>query len=269
MVFVLPAIFAATPPKIHCVPGYRDTGVSDRHGTICQKDPTTCKQGQKIDEREAARIGSACSSSQRTLWNACEPSAVDVAVSRARTLQPNNASALANAFWSGCKTHDMSAWSAWDGHGYLYHNWQPTQACTAPRRFGPSEGLGVRSDGGKTVCDSDALLLDGHNEDTNPCLVVSVGLNSDTRFEQDLHSAYPKCRIHAYDGTLRPTQKALVPGFVNFFPVNFERSSAIQRYSGMNVALLKIDCEGCGAPTVICRAMPNPRAQVGEGAVVV
>ena len=119
--------------------------------------------------------------------------------------------------------------------------WQPFErvggaACRSMSRFGPP--LGKQGEGGKTLCDANALLRDPD------CLIVSVGLNEDTRFEQSLHRAAPHCEIIGMDGTLDASKKAAVPKFINFVPMNYNRST-YRDFAGRHVRLLKIDCDGC------------------------
>ena len=85
----------------------------------------------------------------------------------------------------------------------LYYSrfWQAdANACPSSlRRFGPA------GEGGKVVCDSERLLS------ASQCLVVSVGLNNDTRAEQALHKGFPNCAIEGYDGTLSEKKRKMLP----------------------------------------------------------
>ena len=108
-------------------------------------------------------------------------------------------------------------------------------ACNSMTRFGPPLG----EDGGKMLCEADTLL-----RSSSKCLVVSVGLRDDTRFEQTLHRSSPHCEIVAMDGTLSSENAKKVPPFVRFLPQNFDPTT-YAAYANRNVRLLKIDCDGC------------------------
>ena len=82
-------------------------------------------------------------------------------------------------------------------------------------------------------------------------------LNGDTRFEQTI-LAGSSCAVHGYDGTLvgpREALKAKLPPERNaasnatftFHPINFD-AQTWKQYASERVSMLKIDCEGCGAP---------------------
>ena len=109
-------------------------------------------------------------------------------------------------------------------------------SCTSIVRIGPT------GEGGKFMCDPDRLLTRKH------CLVVSVGLNGDTSFEASLHSLYPRCSVHGFDGTLIKDRAALrskLPEFLKFHPHNFD-SKTYEKFAGVaSVDVLKIDCDTC------------------------
>lgn len=155
----------------------------------------------------------------------------------------NNAVARANAYWENC---DHSAggkkWTRADARGYFNATWQPDvnlggASCRSMSRFGPP--MGKDGDGGKMLCEADRLFSG------QGCLVVSVGLNDDTRFEQDLHRERPECEIVGMDGTLDANKTALVPKFIQFLPNNFNGKTHQQFATRRRVSLLKIDCDGC------------------------
>ena len=158
--------------------------------------------------------------------------------------QPSDDSlARATAFWDNCN-HGVKGrmgrnWCHADARGFYNATWQPDGAlCRSMSRFGPPLGKG--GDGGKFICDADKLLR------SPGCLVVSVGLNDDTRFESDLHSAWPECEIIGYDGTLDAAKTAAVPKFITHLPLNFNASTYVAyAKSRSRVSLLKIDCDGC------------------------
>ena len=82
------------------------------------------------------------------------------------------------------------AWSRWDALGFF---------------AGPSVEQG---DGGKTICEQEEGAAVPTLSAPGDCLVVSVGLNNDTAFEEVLHSAHPECRIDGIDGTLDASKSA-------------------------------------------------------------
>ena len=155
-----------------------------------------------------------------------------------------NATARAIAFLRGCNVSTSHSW-----RNYMNASWwraPSDQPCTNPTRLGPS------GEGGKMVCDPAPLL-----RDRSSCLVVSVGLNGDTSFEEALHSYAPHCTVHGYDGTLTgPVRSALaakLPKWLHFHPSNFG-SKTWQKFAEVESArfarehvvdVLKIDCETC------------------------
>ena len=173
----------------------------------------------------------------------------------------SSATAAADLFWQNCNTTpDKLAASAVqaahkrrgkeptladrfcrdDAKGYFNLTWLPDAPrggwrCRSITRYGPPLG----SDGGKMLCETDTLL-----RDSSPCLIVSVGLRGDTRFEQELHAASPHCEIVGMDGTLSLEHTAMVPKFLRFVPRNFNATSYTE-FSRRNVRLLKMDCDRC------------------------
>lgn len=207
---------------------------------------------------------------------ACRPAEVMANVQRVR-MQPNlTASVIASAFMQACRSDNT--WSAYDADAYFNISWLPGTLnggadCSQMSRFGPPflacpahavpvhsirnnpragcgsgrrlyEGEGKYAqlgDGGKMVCDAGALFSDGN------CLVVSVGINANTEFEEALHRAHPNCDVVGYDGTLNAAKKARArtrTPFLRLHAQNFGPAIA-NEYSGRAVRLLKIDCDGC------------------------
>ena len=155
------------------------------------------------------------------------------ALSAARASAANN-SALALLLYSACSRAGGAA-------TYFEHAWLPEPPqCTSATRFGPD------GEGGKVVCDAGNRRHGLANR--NGCLVVSVGLNDDTRAEQAIFRSHPHCLIEGYDGTLTAAKRRLLPpeGLVHI-PHNFN-ASTYKRYEGRTVSLLKIDCEASHAP---------------------
>ena len=172
--------------------------------------------------------------------SACKFSATTAAM---RAVPSHDAVARANAYWESC--HHGSGgrkWTRADARGYFNATWQPVvsvggASCRSMSRFGPP--LGRNGDGGKMVCEADKLL------GSPGCLVVSVGLDDNTAFEEGLHRDWPQCEIVGMDGTLDATNKARVPDFIHFVPVNFDGKTHQQFVARQPVSLLKIDCDGC------------------------
>lgn len=208
-------------------------------------------------------------------WKACEPHRV---AANLRAAPSDNASAIAEAFYSACAGN---TWTADDADGYFNATWQPGiqgggQQCNTMTRFGPPwtpcavrevavhsirqnpradcvkrdggrrlfDGEGKYAsigDGGKTICNSEALLSPAG------CLVVSVGINANTEFEEALHRVHPDCRVVGYDGTLNTAKRARArqrAPFLELHEQNFG-SALTANYSTTPVRLLKIDCDGC------------------------
>ena len=123
------------------------------------------------------------------------------------------------------------AWSRWDALGFF---------------AGPSVEQG---DGGKTICEQEEGAAVPTLSAPGDCLVVSVGLNNNTAFEEALHSAHPECRIDGIDGTLDASKSARLAQAAPFVRLatgggNFGVASW-RPYAARRVRLLKIDCEGC------------------------
>jgi len=101
-------------------------------------------------------------------------------------------------------------------------------------------------DGGKTICGADVLLRGP------ACLVISVGINENTEFEEALLRAHPNCQVVGYDGTLNAVKRMRaherVPA-LQLHEQNFDTSVAA-KYRGRTVQLLKIDCDGCEFTTL-------------------
>ena len=133
------------------------------------------------------------------------------ALSAARASAANN-SALALLLYSACSRAGGAA-------TYFEHAWLPEPPqCTSATRFGPD------GEGGKVVCDAGNRRHGLANR--NGCLVVSVGLNDDTRAEQAIFRSHPHCLIEGYDGTLTAAKRRLLPpeGLVHI-PHNFNAST--------------------------------------------
>ena len=154
----------------------------------------------------------------------------------------------ANGFLAGCaertprgESSKSSCWTAHDANHYYNATWLPTarlggSSCGTMTRFGPA--FGPRGDGGKTICEAQRLF-------SRPgCLVVSVGLNADTRFESALHAAHSGCDIIGMDHTLDAQKEALLPQFMRYLPRKFTNKTWTN-YAGRSVRLLKLDCDGC------------------------
>jgi hypothetical protein len=197
----------------------------------------------------------------------------------------NSAARAAQAYFHGCR-HDVT-WSNWDADAYFNATWLPGvhtggADCERMTRFGPPwhpcperavsthstpfpprarcklgvppprggshrrlyEGEGqfaALGDGGKTLCEAEGLLRGPG------CLVVSVGINANTEFEEALHRAHPHCEIDGYDGTLSEAKAARARQRVPSLRLHAQNFGAelAANYSGRSVRLLKIDCDGC------------------------
>lgn len=162
------------------------------------------------------------------------------ALAAAREALPRNSSAAASAMLSACRSAGVPL-SAELAKAYFANVWLPEEpsgcAATTTTRFGPP------GEGGKVLCDASSRRRGlGHHA----CLIVSVGLNDDTRAEQAMHASYPHCTIEGWDGTLSPAKRRLLPprSAMEYIPHNLNATS-YKRYEGRVVSLLKIDCEGC------------------------
>ena len=103
-----------------------------------------------------------------------------------------SASISAETYLSAC-SQSNHRWTSWDARSYFDSFWMPRPPfgaeCEELTRFGPLYDGTREGDGGKTLCNARALLSQPH------CLVVSVGLKDDTRFESVLHQAAPHCEV--------------------------------------------------------------------------
>ena len=155
----------------------------------------------------------------------------------------NNTTKRSSAFLNLCGAPAHSIHSRdWQTYANLTWRSAPERtrssaaSCTSIVRIGPT------GEGGKFMCDPDRLLT------RKSCLVVSVGLNGDTSFEVSLHSLYPRCSVHGFDGTLVKERAALrskLPEFLKFHPHNFD-SKTYEKFAGVaSVDVLKIDCDTC------------------------
>ena len=169
-----------------------------------------------------------------------------------------------------------AAWSDHDVRNYIQSLWHPGAPHGAS--CGRMSRLGADGDGGKLVCDAQAIVRAGRR-----CLVVSIGSNGEASFERDVHRLNPDCEIHTYDHTLNPSkrsalllavpstnqprpigrnawsmpeqarwrkaQAAIASGtkrVLTLFEEPFEgQEYQLRRYAGRAVQLLKMDCDGC------------------------
>ena len=178
---------------------------------------------------------------------ACQLESTDDRMARAAADASSRSSSIAvaraHAFWSGCQLDkNGKAFTRTDMRSYFRTTWQPGSrlggvSCASMTRFGPP--LGKDGDGGKTLCNVAELLR------SPDCLVVSVGLNDDTRFEEHLHRSHPECEIVGMDGTLTAEKAAKVPRFIRFEAQNFDEKTYAKYVQRRRVSLLKIDCDGC------------------------
>lgn len=123
---------------------------------------------------------------------------------------------------------------------YFQSKWHP--AADADGQCHIMQRYGAAGDGGKLICKDDI-------QESNSCLVVSVGSNGDFSFETSIHKDFPHCTIHVYDGTT--AEDMPVPSFVTFFRKNIVSLSAFYQ----KIDILKVDCEGCELT-----ALPFPMA---------
>ena len=171
-------------------------------------------------------------------WVACNASAAE-----ATHRHPDNATALASAFLAACVL-EVRTFTSHDFAGFFATAWNRPEprACSQLMRFGPDVGV----EGGKTLCLDHNALRRGSR-----CLVMSVGLRGDTRFEEALHAYVPECVIVGMDGTLSSANlnRSRSLPYLRLVPTNFKPAVA-STYAGMRVELLKIDCEGCEYATI-------------------
>lgn len=149
-------------------------------------------------------------------------------------------------------------WTTFDLKHYLQNFWQPGEPLGASCEH--LVRLGSVGDGGKLACNPLALGTAG-TEGTSlaagsPCLVVSVGHNSEASFEAAVESLAPTCDVHTIDPMLAsPAARTAFVGSSSHrfaFGERFSAASAsLPRYAGKRVALLKLDCEGCEAEALL------------------
>ena len=115
------------------------------------------------------------------------------------------------------------------GSYFFQENWHPTFSCETAERLGSS------GDGGKWVCNPDALLLKQH------ILVYSLGSNEDFTFEEALFDKYgDRVEIHTFDPAPEPIA---IPSFVHYHPILVTSLSDIMQQN-QTVDILKMDVEG-------------------------
>ena len=223
---------------------YREPPASQVQDSTFVHACSTAEDCQKLVERPLQAHHATMQSKNHTrgastALKACRGAEAKLAALR-RASPALNASAYAEAIISACS---HGKWSRGDSRIFLDHAWLPTSQCRSMTRLGPQFTNTREGDGGKTVCDPDRL-----RRAIGPCVVVSVGLKDDTRFESGLHQLAPHCAIHGYDGTLTRAKAKLVPSYISLRP-NFEVTSW-RDYPKTRVQILKVDCEGCEAHTV-------------------
>ena len=144
------------------------------------------------------------------------------------------------------------------GATWFQRYWEPCVGCAGLSR------LGAKGDGGKWICDPDALF---DERGAHPCAVLSVGSNDDFTFERALIEAHG-CLVHVYDHTSKPPDYAgekrckwcLDRSKIKFFKHGLaprpdasgtfvtlgHMVKTLARDAGLGaVSLAKIDCEGC------------------------
>ena len=157
---------------------------------------------------------------------------------RRATRGEHNATARSELFLRTCGD-SVTSWQ-WLAYSNLTW-WSAPEHALARRACDRVVRIGPAGEGGKFMCDPGRLAR-------KQCLVVSVGLNSDTSFEVDLHSRYPHCTIHGFDGTLKDDRAELrskLPAFLRFHPHNFNSSTHAHFAKSGMVDVLKIDCDTC------------------------
>lgn len=154
------------------------------------------------------------------------------------------------------------------GPAFFQENWEPVISCLLEER------LGKPGDGGKWVCNAEALA--SHES----CVVYSVGSNGDFSFEAGIHEINPLCEIHTFDHTVAIEVMQKVPKWLKFHSVglgaydtgNIKTLPSIRKMLGHEgrwvflrtwrsfpapacndnplsrraIDILKVDCEGCG-----------------------
>jgi len=120
-------------------------------------------------------------------------------------------------------------------------NYEPTWSCCFERR------MGLRSDGGKWVCDPHKIFL------KESCRVYSVGSDDQYDFERAVHDGGNHCEIHTFEIKANSTP---VPSFINFHRVEISATGGVENkktlYEIMDdlkhgekvIDILKFDAEG-------------------------
>lgn len=147
---------------------------------------------------------------------------------------------------------------------------EPEAVCFDEERFGSKNGKRHHSwgDGPKFVCGVDRLVEKAQN--TNDCLIYSVGSNNNVDFEKSCSSTFGKhnCEIHTFDPTVPPNRYVGTAystfhdwgfgqdgqhanrsikgrGNFNFTLMSLETVMKKLGHQGRTIDILKIDCEGC------------------------
>ena len=126
---------------------------------------------------------------------------------------------------------------------FFQMHWEPTWSCLLEERVGPA------MDGGKWLCDPDAMR---RPEPEQPgCLVYSVGSEKDTGFERAMVAEHG-CEVHTFDHSVEP--RWVPPPYLSYHRVGLgagERMASLPQmveklgHTERVIDVLKIDCEGC------------------------
>jgi len=145
---------------------------------------------------------------------------------------------LSKSWYNETETNRRSYWP-----DFWQANYEPTWSCMFERR------LGLRSDGGKWVCDPHRLK----NKD---CMMYSFGSREQFDFENAVHKLNTNCEIHTFDPFVAGKY---APSYLTFHPVGLEgkRSNLKDKtflslpdivdsldHENKTIDILKVDIEG-------------------------
>ena len=103
----------------------------------------------------------------------------------------------------------------WRGEKVMFDLYEPEATCFREERFGSEseERFDAYGDGPKFMCGVDLIAAKARDENSDGCLVYSVGSNNDVQFEKAVHT-HMGCEIHTFDPTLN---KPFVGGMYSTF----------------------------------------------------
>ena len=145
----------------------------------------------------------------------------------------------------------------------FFDRFEPDAVCIAEERFGGNsdQRFNAFGDGPKFTCGVDHLRQLNAKQESEKCLVYSIGSNNDIKFEKAVKH-HIGCEIHTFDPTLK--QDFVGHDYATFHPWGLGKEGEVVTVKGSNftsmslehimrdlghtnrtIDIFKIDCEGC------------------------